>query len=1305
MSAPISSLTPISILSPYIPSTGGVSTLSVDTSILPFKVQTDANTIRLEISIYSQTLVFSNPVTGFFNTFSGTIPLDTSVASTTVQITGRNYVPNVVWATSTSLAVGYRVTDSNGNVQVVLIAGITGFTAPTWGTVPSSITTDGTVIWKCLGPIAITPTSKFTLLFFNSGLALKISPPSALRAYKGSQSCQLEWATPPFTGFLGVRAVLSTDSSGVTIPYTQFGDLVTTISRTSNDPVTSNTTTVVSGNTTTATTVTSTQTTNYSSIFVPTSAINSDKFYALFSTVIQDPTTNVVFESQQNGPLTCGFVNLKKVNPTDFLGLQRKEDIAGRMISQITRAYPQLDLTPRSELRDLVIDPIAVELSNMSVREWFSHMASSISAITQIDDANNDGISDSYSDSPIKQQISRAYGMKASDTQAFINKQFDMLGEQAGVVRGGSTTAVVNLTFYTYTKPLQSIVIPQGAIVATSPNSQTPALNFVTTGSASISPASASSFFDSQYGRYQVIVSAQCTTTGSIGNVGVGTITTVVSGGPQGWSVTNLVPANFGTDSQNNSVYAAQIQDRIVTGVDTGTRNGYLIQARAIPSIVAANVVAAGDLEMLRDWDPIRQKHVFGTVDLYVRGSSNSQQTETAIYQYQNTAPQGTFSAYTPLTLVDRSILKFSISGFSQLTSPLEQAVEVIVQRGGQSFYLGTLNSFIDNTDGFLFLNPNELAYQLVGNSVFVSQQPLVIAGVSATNSVAVNALQSASAGTYSIGMFARIHTPLNNVPTLQPIISVNSVTGNQNTGVVSPTSIQLVRTQDFLLNGGSQLAGDTILIPSSSLLQTTKNVSLTSSIVSIDNAMSVDVDSGANVVLQKTINGQVLPSLVVRSGDLSTLYTYGVDYTLVRTGRYNNWSLNRVSTGSIPAPASVNPPVLVVSYYKYSLYEQVTFVNQENTTLNGTVSSQLANSGFIHNVWMPESYDFTQLSLDGFNTNPLLATGLTGAGIAHDNRYIKVTLTVAGIDVVMREGIDFSLVYNSTSGIASLARILTGQIPTGSTVKVSYFINETFSISTQYPAFVNQLATQIAVTKHAAADVLVKSMIANPVDITMVVEISSQVSPDVIDAKIRSMISIVLDNVPGNKLVMSEVVRQVKSVTGVTNVQLPLIKFAKSDGAYDIGIVVPSQTTWNPLSSDPSFTNLQLPIQSFITNSAVLPDATIPGGGSSTAYVGLLYQGQAYRRATSVQDFLVNSTVPSFYIIGTNDQISSTQSLSSSYAQKILITIPSTIANPGLQSYFVTYQVFGEGGAKDIQISSTEYFVPGRIQLDYKTS
>ena len=1429
-------LAPLNIVTPLV--TG--DTLSIDSSVLPLVIHADLNTMRLDISLFGNTYTLLNPtVVGGLHQFTGSVPVDTSQTNTTVQIIGREFN---IWRPVTSFPIGYSVVDSNGNVQTVTSSGISGVTQPTWsnsgttsdgsvtwtfvGTFSNSnattswiasniyatgavvidsngnaqqatsggtsgpvapswnatiggSTTDNTAHWICLGP-PVTPILTFNLIFFDSGMALQIAPPSGLRAYKGQQSCNIEWVTPNFTGFIGVQVMLSSDPAGINPPFQQYGGLVATVERTEQTNIGPPTTAVqVVGNVVTTQTIQNTQLNNFSAALVPSSAVTTDIFYAMVSTVIQDPNTNVVYQSQFNGPLTCGFVNLRKVNPNDFLALQNKEVIAGRLISQITALYPNLDLTPRSELRDLVIDPVSVELSNMSIREWFARCATSISAISQVDNASGNGISDPFIASPIKQQIARAYGLNPTDTQAFIDKQFDILAEQAGLTRGGSTASVVTLTFYTYIKPTATVIIPVGAIVATAASGRTPSLNFQTTGSATIDAAAANSYYQPQFGWYAVTVPAQCLTPGTVGNVGANTISQVVSNVPQGWNVVNLVSAAFGTDIQSNASLAEMIQARLVTGVDSGTRNGYFVTAKGTPGITQAIVVAAGDLYMLRDYDPVRVKHVFGCVDIYTRGLTFAEQDSLTPFEYENTSAYGAFANYVPLTLVDRTLLKFNIGGFASFGLPFYTAVEIIVQRAGNSFYLGTQNAVFDNVGGSIFLDSDDMAYIVTGDSITQTTTPLIINGQAANNLTAIQTLSVVTANSYTVALFARLQSPLSFVPSLQPLISVNSITGNQVTGVVPAPNINLIRTQDFFLLGGSNEDTGTVSVDSTTSALVSKTLSIVSNTVPIDSAMDINFDSGGNTITSKVVNGVTLPAFTVRSADLSTLYVYGVDYFIQTNGPYHNFSLFIPQTTqtnvpfhipAAPGPFTISPvlnggvfiadggvlyanltpfvkvpsspgqgqysvsaaggytfnildatqailisytfgsaiPIggfspaqVVVSYFKFILAEQLAFV-MESDTLTSNTPTPLGKTGFVHNTWLPVSYGNTTLVAD-----PTFVAAL----VPYTSRYIKVVYNNGTSNVVMREGIDFTLTVSAIQGSAALTRILGGGIPDGASVAVSYFINETFTVATEYPAFVETLANTVSKSQSAGASVLIKAMTANPIDLTLTVTLAPSANADTVDANIRSAISLTLDNA-STKLYQSTIVQQVQDVSGVTNVEIPLQKCAKSDGAYDIGIVVPTQTAWNHLAGDPAFAEVKVPANAFITAAQVLPDATIPGGGTPDAYVGILLgsggapnQPQAFRRAASIQDFLTNSAVPSFYIIGTDDQISATSPLSPAYAQRILLTIPASVPNPGTQSYFVTYQVFGEGGSNDITISPTEYFVPGHIVINYISS
>jgi hypothetical protein len=1391
MLTPRTKLTSLSLVTPTLPTVaqGQSVSLSVDTTVLSYTVLADTNTSQIEFSIYNSPIYNQAPtqVNGQ-NKFTGLITIDPTQGNVTLQFLGRNYDPTIAWTTTTgswvantSYAVGYRVVDSNGYVQIATTSGVSGTTVPTFNTQSQASTIDNSIVWQNLGYISVTPTLSFGIIPYTSDNAAVIGAPSAVQSYKAQGVCRLEWAQPTFPGTVGTRVLLSTDPAGLNPVFVQYGDIVppSQLSRSGSSVIRSISTVAYdgAGGTQTTTTVDTIQQTNFNYIDIPQADVNNaDVFYAMISTVVQDPSTQAIFESQQNGPILCGYVNLKVVQPTDFLALQRKEDIASRMIQLVTRNYPNLDLSPRSELRDLMIDPVAIELSNMSVREWFSRVSQSISALSQIDDTNSDGYSDPYNSSPIKQQISRAYGLNAADTQTYIDQQFDVLGERAGITRIGATSSVVEITFYTYVLPTSSVSFPTGLILQTVADSQTPALSFITTGSASISTSSINTYYDPVNGYWSVTVPASCQSAGSNTNVGSGTIRSIGSGAPSGWYCTNLASAAFGQDDELNSKYAARIAARLVTGVDSGTRNGYLTTALATPGIVAATVVAAGDIEMLRDWDPVRQKHVFGCVDVYTRGTNFSEQDEVVAFQYQNSGTYGTSSSYISLGAFNTSSMRFSIPNFSTLPYPLYQGVVLQATRSTGNIYLGLNLAQFDNVNGYLVLNPNDLAYQISGDEYSQVRIPLMLNGVAATNK-AVMANLAAQSGSVTYSLLARYQSPLSDIPALQPIISANSVIGQSDqTGTVPTSLIGLVHTSDFLLSGGSNQAGDIVEVSTTTSAPITATITAQLGVaVTIDSAMDVPLNSNSTI-------GNVVS---VRSTDLSTLYGYGTDYTITATDVYHTYGITPLTvsysisaiqiqnnivtvtstnkfgvgapvvltaissaqlapilngqtltvassngtsftanftstlstsviatTGTVTGSSIQNNQQILVTYNKFTVNEKLTYIANESQTLAGTSASILSNQGFVHNTWLPESYNNNVLTLDGavYNTdgsiNLSTSTGLIGASVPHDSRYIKVTYN----GTVMKENTDYVLTVDSVSGTAAITRtnIGTTRIPDGGTVSVSYFITEAFTFSTEYPAFVEVLANQLATTKHAAADVLVKAMVANPVDITMTVVLSSNASADTLDPIIRTTISSVLDSA-STTLYQSELVTQVMAITGVLNVNLPLVKCAKSDGSYDIGVVIPTSTAWIPLSSDPAFTGLATPSNSFITSSPVLTDPTIPSGGETNAFVGLLYQGQAYTRTSSVQNFLSSAVTPStsessgsFYIIGAGDSISSTKLLSSAYAGKIIITIPKDTASPSLRSYFVTYQTWGSGNANDITVSSTEYLTVGRVTINY---
>src|SRR5271157_4459871 len=142
----------------------------------------------------------------------------------------------------------------NGQIVVVSAASPLSFSAPlaqpNFATAADSgtaeaVTADNQLLWANIGPTAVTPTIRFVLLFAQSNLSVAIAPPSGISALKDEQTCTLQWVTPDYPGFIGVKVQISTDPAGISPPFTQYGDLITAITSSTETVITSSSSTSV----------------------------------------------------------------------------------------------------------------------------------------------------------------------------------------------------------------------------------------------------------------------------------------------------------------------------------------------------------------------------------------------------------------------------------------------------------------------------------------------------------------------------------------------------------------------------------------------------------------------------------------------------------------------------------------------------------------------------------------------------------------------------------------------------------------------------------------------------------------------------------------------------------------------------------------------------------------------------------------------------------------------------------------------------------------------------------------------------
>jgi uncharacterized phage protein gp47/JayE len=1072
-------------------------------------------------------------------------------------------------------------------------------------------------------------------------------PPSGVSISRRKNSCLIKWVTPTYDGFQGVRVSKSESDIG---PF-QTLSIITKPSSIQKQIISSSSETVDNGISLVTTTKDFVSNVQYSEIEIFRQLGDADTFYVTLSTLVQDQDSKAIYESQYNGPLKCGYVDLKRVSPSDYLALQNQTDIASRIVSQVSGTNPGLDLSPRSEVRDLIIDPISSELSNASVRVWFDLVSRSVSALDQVDDANNDGISDPVDTSDYKQAIASAFSIPVASVQSYIDSLFDVAADNAGCPRIGATKAIGTLKVYTTNQPSQRDEVIINGMVTTVQDEQTPAVNFILRGSAIIDPASAASLYNSAKNRWEVSVPIECDTPGAVGNVGAGTIRRIVSGIPSGWQIINDVATDFGQDQETNSNLASRIQDKVVTGVDTGTKNGLKSVAKAIPGVLDAKIVGANDPEMLRDWDPTRNRHIFGSVDMYIKGVAKSEIDNKTPFNYGISSDYEQYGTY--LTLINESMgdgnnsrIRYRVPSSSVL--PLA-VMEIMIDMGSTSYFLNVTDTIVDN-NGTILVNPKSMPYKKNALGDLVT--------MTSNNYTTLNT----SGGTNAIARaFIRYNTGIDYVPVTQPVYSISSISGEDTKiGVLNKRRYRIIKDSDPLLNGNSDVSNDRIVVDQAYVIKNKTIKFVDDSPVTIDEGISLN-------------NGDVI--VVKDAADSTIKYDLDVHYSLIPTAQYNTYSIQRLSSATSPIP--LNQDTIVV-YNGLDLMEVPTLVSNESKTVSLVPTS--LQQGFIPNVWLPYSHNLLTLLND-----------VDLASVSRSSRFIKVQYDNGAGPVTMIQGQDFDIVTKD-DGSCSIFRLASSgsRLQEDSVVTVSYFRSEMLDIKYLYPEYISILKNTIDGIRHAGADIVIKDMMETRVDVSVSLEVDAYANIEVIDAGVRTAISIAMDNAD-TRLTQAELVKQIKNVQGVTNIDLPFRKFSRSDASYEVGIVIPTGTVWLDTTGIQGVVDR---VHTRITEKPVLPTQTIASGGVPDAFVGFLYGGERMTRCFSIQEL---RTPGSFYILGSDD-------LTRADNGRIMFIPPTKISDPSSKAYKVTYQVFNELGSKDINLSSTEYLRPGTLVLDYKT-
>lgn len=356
--------------------------------------------------------------------------------------------------------------------------------------------------------------------------------------------------------------------------------------------------------------------------------VNSDQFvdvantaplYYTVTAIYYDPAQLLEFETPHSQEV-LGSPLIIDTNIRDLPGRSHLQ-IVTDYISAVRRINTEVSLIPGSVPRDVDIDPFASEAERIWFVIDFVHRSQSFVTLLQIDDANNDGVSDPVTGSAYKQALKAALGFQTDDAvQTLIDTQFEKLAANFQKPRLPGRPAVGEVVFYTAVRPSKDIVISSGAVVSTNADADNglPSIRYLVSGTYVISATDAEAFFNFDTQQYEITAAITAETIGEDGNRPADQIRNIVSG-VSGVQVVNREATNFGLSRESNAGLAARAQLGFVS-VDTGTEGGYTATAVGTTGVIKTKVVKSGDPYMMRDYDEVRHKHIGGKVDIWIQG-------------------------------------------------------------------------------------------------------------------------------------------------------------------------------------------------------------------------------------------------------------------------------------------------------------------------------------------------------------------------------------------------------------------------------------------------------------------------------------------------------------------------------------------------------------------------------------------------------------------------------------------------------------------------------------------------------------
>ena len=612
--------------------------------------------------------------------------------------------------------------------------------------------------------------------------------------------------------------------------------------------------------------------------------IDTTPLFFVITAVIYDTTLGRVSESTysfelEGSPLTIttGVITLPTRAQNDIILTYSQEILAGN---------PNVDLKPGTVMRDM-LDPISEEQARIYVIQDFMARSLSVTALLDFDDSDNDGISDPVNSSLPKKALQLALNLSnASDVQNFIDAQFDALGSNVNVTRRGAVPSIGTVVFYTATPPIRVMTVYENATVSTlgDVDAGIPAQNYATLATKSIDPTNKEAFWNPATKRYELSLDVVAVISGESGNTDSYTVKAVGGGVDSDFLVENPDPIRFGADRETNRDMATRTS--LALYADTGTGGGYTKVAAGVPGVRYVKVEEAGDDLMRRDYDPVRDKHVGGKVDIYIQGHREIQKTEKIAFSFQEVAAIQGGQTGEIFNIVNVASFQFKTTN-SRVTAhtPIFEVSQVYNATRAKSYDIG---GYIITGDG-LIVNLNETS---------TTNKQI---GLASSDIIRVD---------YKYRSF--------DVFTLryQPVLSITSVTGALS-GPLGEENYELVRLQDVLEEGNSTIAQDGLRLIYANDLP----VSEFQTISGEEHVLTLGVQEPLDNI------GVDLNSIIVSNVDGTTTYDLHKDYSVANQDSITEIEMvegGRISSGQTVAVSYISIENFTVTYTTNDLLTQV---------------------------------------------------------------------------------------------------------------------------------------------------------------------------------------------------------------------------------------------------------------------------------------------------------------------------------------------------------------------------------------------